>query len=298
MIRQCSGIVLTLISVLFAHTVRAETAEPLQGTTPPPTIAWRSNYRAALEEAKTGKAMVLLWFLDPRQDDENELLEQALFRQEAVAAQLARFVPVKLPLAAPSATSSDERRLLNHPAFQELLGQPGLALIDMRDEESPHFHHVVSVFPFSHEPMTAAQLIALLDLPAGSLTQRTLIWAVRTHPDSPASAAAEASPLLLGEAASHSGYQARICRQGHHQWDQRFQRINAQLPAGLVAQEVCAESWPNQHLVEAAQECVHSWRQSSGHWEAVRAGHPLFGYDMKRGPSGIWFATGIFGRRR
>jgi hypothetical protein len=30
----------------------------------------------------------------------------------------------------------------------------------------------------------------------------------------------------------------------------------------------------------------------------VRSRHPLFGYDIKRGRNGIWYATGIFGLRR
>ena len=66
----------------------------------------------------------------------------------------------------------------------------------------------------------------------------------------------------------------------------------------MLSREVCAESWPGQRLVEAAEECVHSWRQSSGHWEAVSGQHVCFGYDMKLGASGVWYATGIFGDRR
>lgn len=37
----------------------------------------------------------------------------------------------------------------------------------------------------------------------------------------------------------------------------------------MLSREVCAENWMGQLLVEAAGECVHSWRQVSGHWEAV-----------------------------
>ena len=70
------------------------------------------------------------------------------------------------------------------------------------------------------------------------------------------------------------------------------------LPGNVLAQEVVAESWPNETLVEACVECVDSWRQSPGHWSAVRSRHPLFGYDIKRGRNGIWYATGIFGLRR
>jgi hypothetical protein len=59
---------------------------------------------------------------------------------------------------------------------------------------------------------------------------------------------------------------------------------------------VCAESWPGENLVEAAIECVRCWRLSSGHWEAVRTQHTVYGYDMKRGSNDVWYATGIFGR--
>ena len=78
----------------------------------------------------------------------------------------------------------------------------------------------------------------------------------------------------------------------------RFHRINSKLSSNVLAQEVVAESWPNESLVEACVDCVHSWRQSPGHWGAVRRRHALFGYDIKRGRNGIWYATGIFGRRR
>jgi hypothetical protein len=141
-------------------------------------------------------------------------------------------------------------------------------------------------------------LRVLLELPIGSLTQRTLIYAVRLHPESPRSTDGHSHPLLFEEAEKHSSHQASIGVQGHHAWDQRFHRINARLPAGVIAQEVCAESWPGQDLFAAAVECVHSWRQSSGHWSAVSGRHAYFGCDMKRGANGIWYATGIFGRSR
>ena len=66
---------------------------------------------------------------------------------------------------------------------------------------------------------------------------------------------------------------------------------------GLTPQEVVAESWPHENLLDAAVDCVHSWRQSSGHWGAVKRNQPKFAYDMRRGSNGIWYATGIFGNR-
>jgi hypothetical protein len=156
---------------------------------------------------------------------------------------------------------------------------------------------VVSIYPFrAGRSLTQQHFASMLDLPQGSLTQRTLIFAVRVHPEGPAGANGQFSSLLAAETESHSRHQANLGVQGHHNWDYRFQRINSQL-TGLTAQEVCAESWPGQDLVDAAFECVDSWRQSPGHWSAVRSRNSLFGFDMKRGRNGIWYGTGIFARR-
>jgi hypothetical protein len=124
------------------------------------------------------------------------------------------------------------------------------------------------------------------------LTQRTLIYAVRIHPERPASALGCPDDRLLVEAESHSQYQASIRLQGHHGWNVRFSRIAAVL--GRSPREVCAESWPGQNLIESAIECVRCWRLSSGHWSAVQARNRAFGYDMKLGGNGVWYATGIF----
>ena len=175
---------------------------------------------------------------------------------------------------------------------------PGLAIVDLRDKQSEHYGDIVSIYPFrTGKPLDQAKLKILLELPTGTLTQRTLIFAVRTHKDKPQSTQGVFDPLLASETQKHSVHQASINLQGHHNWDRRFQLISAKLPDRLLAQEVCAESWPRQNLVEAAEECVHSWRQSTGHWSAVSSPHPRYGYDMKRGKNGVWYATGIFGKR-
>ena len=186
--------------------------------------------------------------------------------------------------------------VLKDAAFAEMLSRPGVAAIDFAHDEPAFAGCVVSVFP-----LTAAawygpkEMAVILDLPPGTLTQRTLIYAVRTHPEQPASALGQCDAHLLREAESHSENQARMQLQGHHSWETRFHRINAILRGGLTAKEVCAESWPGQGLVESAVECVRCWRCSSGHWAAVCGRHPVFGYDMKCGANGIWYATGIFG---
>ena len=262
---------------------------------------WQTGYREALAKATADKGLVLIWFCDPQEKDENEKFAAAVLNDPLVQKRLAGVALVKLPLDAAVAGSTEKEpsiALLKHAAFAEMLHKPGLAMIDVRDETSPHFHRVVSVYPFVRQPISRDSLLAMLDLPSGSLTQRTLIWAVRTHSERPQSAASDYNSYLASQAESHSQHQASINLQGHHSWDQRFQEINGKLGSDMLSREVCAESWPGQRLVEAAQECVHSWRQSSGHWEGVSGKHASFGYDMKLGTSGIWYATGIFGDRR
>ncbi len=264
-------------------------------------VVWHTNYREVLARAESDKTFALIWFCDPREREENDKFEAAVLSDPTVRERLRDFALVKLPHDAAIAGSKENEpgiMLLNHAAFAEMLHKPGLAMIDMRDEASPHFHHVVSIYPFVRQPISRDGLIAMLDLPGGSLTQRTLLWAVRTHREGPQDRAAEYSTLLAAQSESHSQHQASINLQGHHNWGQRFQDINSRLGSGLISREVCAESWPGQRLVEAAEECVHSWRQSSGHWEAVSGRHACFGYDMKLGSSGVWYATGIFGDQR
>jgi hypothetical protein len=205
-----------------------------------------------------------------------------------------RFVAIKLPMNSTVSSADEQKKLLDHPSFAEMRNSPGLAIIDLCEPDGPLFRQVVSVYPVSRGPISAEKLAVMLALPRGTLTQRTLIYAVRTHPESPASTTGHFSYVLNRETENHAWHQAHITLQGHHNWNTRFHAINAQLPGGLAAREVCAESWPGQNLLDAAEECVHSWRQSSGHWEAVSSRHVLFSYDMKRGANGVWYAVGIF----
>ena len=66
-----------------------------------------------------------------------------------------------------------------------------------------------------------------------------------------------------------------------------------QVGQNLEPKEVCAESWPGQSLLEAAEECVASWQQSLGRWKAVSFRQAAYAYDMKQGSIGVWCATGI-----
>jgi hypothetical protein len=172
-----------------------------------------------------------------------------------------------------------------------------LAVIDLAHQQAPYYGQVVSALPTTSGGFYQFQsnhVAAVLDLPAGTLTQRTMVFAVRTHPERPASTWGDADPVLVDEAAGHSEHQARIRNQGHHGWGSRFQRIIGRRARYGAPVEIVAESWPGENLTDACVDCVQSWRQSSGHWRNVRSPHTSYGYDIRRGSNGIWYATGIF----
>ncbi|WP_425616114.1 hypothetical protein NA78x_006053 [Anatilimnocola sp. NA78] len=293
--------------LVFGGQVQAEEALPKsaadENAAAAEPLTWLEDYRAATKQANENQQLVLIWFYDPAKAAENEKFAASVLDAGKLRQSLGPMTLAKLPIDAAIKTDGKETKLIEHAAFAELLKGSGLAMIDFRDaKQKQQYGHVVSIYPFRRGAINVSRLQVLCDLPAGTLTQRTLVFAVRTHPAAPKSAWSPASDYLAQKAQEHSHHQASINLQGHHNWESRFHTINAGLAAKVAgssfsSKEVCAESWPGQTLLDAAEECVHSWSQSSGHWSAVSAGHSFFGYDMKRGSNGVWYATGIFGGR-
>ncbi|HEY2840824.1 MAG TPA: hypothetical protein VGJ26_16825 [Pirellulales bacterium] len=263
-------------------------------------LEWHTDYAEAMSQSDRQMKMLLIHFYDPDNPQQSERVEQDLAENLEVRERLERYVLVRLPIDATIQVHGKPLMLLDHKAYGDLQKGQGVIIIDYANPKSEHYGQVISALPFKNGKYyryRGEHIPVLLDLPAGTLTQRTLVFAVRIHPEAPASTKGNKNSHLIAEAKQHSLYQADIGIQGHHHWDERFQRIGQKLPGGLMAQEVVAESWPNESLIDAAVDCVASWRQSPGHWGAVKRRQPLFGYDMRLGRNGIWYATGIFGNR-
>lgn len=281
--------------VVLAGTMQASATENAATET---ELTWHDNYADAVRQAEVLGKFLLIHFYDPNATNVTEAFEQKSLAEANVQGLLAKYVRVRVPLDTKITSGGKKVELLKHPSFAEMLGRPGIAMIDYMHAGAKYYGHVVSTFPFSEGRYYGAdRMQVVLDLPEGTLTQRTMVYAVRIHPEAPKSTEGDLHHILANEAQSHSQHQAAIRNQGHHRWDSRFYRISARLH-GSGAQEVVAESWPGENLVEACVECVNSWRQSPGHWSAVRGRHLSFGYDIKRGSNGIWYATGLFANVR
>jgi hypothetical protein len=223
-------------------------------------------------------------------------LETSIAAKDVWQDKLRDFVLCRIGVDEEIPVGGEPIRLLSHAAFAEMHDRPGIAVIDLANKGEPYYGRVVSAFPFmtsKYYQWRTAHFSAVLDLPPGAITQRSMIWAVRTHPERPASASGRHDRALAEAAKSHSQHQASIGVQGHHNWEGRFHRLRRLLGGGAPV-EVVAESWPGQTMIDSCVDCVASWRQSSGHWGAVRTPQSRFGYDIRLGRNGIWYGTGIF----
>jgi len=185
--------------------------------------------------------------------------------------------------------------LIDHPAFFHLYKQQGLAIIDLTDGSDELYGQVVSLFPFDEgKSLGRPAMQAILDLPRGTLTQRTLIFALKTHPEKPASVRGKCNKVLLQQCHKHCKLMARYEAVGHHDWGSRSAAIGQAL--GHSPSEVASMSLGSRKLLDAARECVDVWRASGVHWNMISSQQSLFGYDMVRSASGHYYATGIFVR--
>lgn len=124
-----------------------------------------------------------------------------------------------------------------------------------------------------------------------------MMEALSLRSENPRSIDGEWDEYLAERCREHSELQARLERGGHHDWDRRFREINEHFP-GTVAQEVCAQSWGGEDMRDGAASCVDAWFQSPGHRAAVMAECDRFAYDVAVSSGGVWYATGLFVRKR
>ena len=270
-----------------------EAAKPVPLIPSPAAAVQRiDDYAAAVDAARQAGALLLV-SVEPQSGDPHDLSGGHLERadvQRRFAASGTPWIFCRLGLDAGGAA------LVADPGLAAMRRGPGLFVVDHAHPE--YAGRIVSILPRTpgkYYRFQPTHIDELPGLPTGSLTQRSLILAVRIHPEGPRSTEGACDPMLCAEAAAHSAHQSSLRRQGHHGWDARSRRIAGGMGAG-GASEVCAESWPDQDLLDSCVDCVASWRQSSGHWNAVRSPQAAYGYDIRRGSNGIWYATGIFRR--
>jgi hypothetical protein len=262
-----------------------------------PNTTWHTNYEEATDSAMKEKKDLVIYF---RAQGE---LDDALGDVE-VAKKLDKFIRLKIPTDYQVAG----KRLLDYPVLSDMLGRPGLAVVSYHDKKLPTFATVISVHPLTASryrwvPAYGTEQIKItLELPpAATLSQRSMIYAVRVHPEVPQSVFSVCHPAFLEHAQNHSQRQASMQRQHHANIIAASGTLRGKVERGFAgASEVVAESWGRfvggENVLEAAFSCIDAWRHSPSHWGAVARRHTYFGYDIAKGANGTWYATGIFGQ--
>ena len=139
----------------------------------------------------------LIDFYASEETESRRQFETRTLKDRQIEARLARCVCLRLPVEATIVSGGKPVRLLSHPAFAEMLDQPGIAMIDYAHQDTAHYGMVVSTFPLPEDrAYSPFETSVILDLPPGTLTQRTLIYAVRTHPERPCQHLREVGPVL------------------------------------------------------------------------------------------------------
>ncbi|MDR2346860.1 MAG: hypothetical protein LBE18_12425 [Planctomycetaceae bacterium] len=220
--------------------------------------------------------------------------ERNVFETEEVINMMNQFVVLKIPVDKKIINDNGgEVLLIETPMFKEMVGHPGLAIIDFEDYDKPFYGELIGVLPFiNFAAPTQFHIATFLTIPSCKLTQRTLTYAVKIHPDRPQSADGNIDPTLLIEATGHAEYQAKNRILGHQNFSARSSRVRAVLGEGIS--EVCAQSGLYSGHFEAAIACVRGWRGSPAHWRCVRAKQKYYAYDMVKSSNGVWYATGLF----
>jgi hypothetical protein len=289
-----------VIAVLSNQVVTAdEPNQPTQATAPAKVsvagVDWYTDYYEAYRDAAANKRFLLINVTPTAVSSAQQSAERYISTSARVRQQMEHLVLLRVPTDATIKVEGETKRLLSFGSFGELHGGSGFVLIDLRNDGEPYYGYAVSVLPYSsgkYYHFRPDYLSTVLSIPAGTLSQRTMIWAVRIHPEAPQSTFGTFHPALADGATHQASYQANVGEQGHQNFESRFHSLSS--AAGSSVSEVCAESWPGQNLIDSCLDCVDSWRHSSGHWRGVSGRHRAFGYDIRRGRNGIWYGTGIF----
>ena|GEM_PF-608498 len=290
-------------------------------------VLWETDFEYAKKLAQQSTRNLLIYLYADYDQDIHEALanlpvvsacrefDTHTLNDVFVRSGLDCFVPLKLPIDAKIIDETGEKQsIYTLPGFEHMLGHPGLIVIDFAHRDMPYYGEVVGILPFLGQPFLgghdldhpadsvrlpdancrrAEQTEIFLTLPAGTLTQRTLTYAVRTHHDKPLSSGGVPAPIVVRLATEHAEYQAERGRLGHQNFGVRSYQAKEVLGGGSPS-EICAQSRPGLGLFEGAISCMRAWRNSGAHWTIARRHHTYYGYDMVLGRNGAWYAVGFF----
>jgi hypothetical protein len=268
----------------------------------PGTLTWHSDYLAAYFEAAQEKRYLLMLFRETIVGGD-EVASTDSFFAPSMRPMLEQFSRVDLPLNAAmpdnSGPGSNETEndlpnlLLKHRSFRHLGVRSGIAVVDLTDPESANHARVVSVLPLPDNGLFSDdELMLALNLPKGAISQRTLLFAVRsTVPDSGLSMR-QFSPTLIELAHRNSKYMASVEKIESFEQDARREQIAEEFGQQAELQELFFATESDATIHEAARQAVTRWTETSAAFDVLTTPATAMGMDMfQSSASGRWFVT-------
>ena len=144
-------------------------------------IIWETDYPHAMDLANQQRKMLLIFFQDPKN------LQSVGWKtrpgDRGHPAEAARLGLPPLAAGRNGHFGGQGSRSAEASGIAEMLGRPGMAIADFVHADPKLHGFIVSVFPLTAGMFYGpAEMKVILDLPSGTLTQRTLIYAVRIIP--------------------------------------------------------------------------------------------------------------------
>lgn len=279
--------------------IDSESGQEVVVNKPPVTeigpLTWHSDYLSAYVEASQQKRFLLMLFENSVGDDVPASKDNPLFTSE-LQPLLEQFSRVKLSVnaAMPSQKSTGQPTLLlEHRSFRHLQKQAGLAVVDLTDSESQNFARVVSVLPAGDGTrFTKRELQTLFQLPAGSVSQRTLLFTIRTQVPETGLAMRRFSDTLSEMATRNSRYMAHLEQTGSFELEQRQEKVAKEFgPQAALRELVFATDSPTT-IQDAALQAVAAWMTTSENFDTLNGSAAAMGMDLFQSPeSGRWYAT-------
>lgn len=264
------------------------------------TLSWHEDYLQGYHEAIQKHRLLLMVFRDLAETDRLERPAGGL-SDPAIRPVLDEFVRVAMPVnaIAPGATPDQlPTLLLHHRSFRHLSRQPGIVIVDLRDESSASFGRVVSALPLPRDGQYQAEVLEkLLTLPAGGIGLRTLLLTARISlPGSSLATGQVSTPL--NELATRAG---RLAAQSKEAVDsdrpRRMASIAASFGRDVQIDELHFGTEQSATIQDAARQAVEAWLNNPVDQAALLAPSDSFGADMYQTPDGRWFVAVLIVRR-
>ena len=288
---------------------KPSSVDPLPGVDDQPApeniatrLDWHEDYVAAFAEASQRKQYLLMLFRDKTETRPRQSSASSLFAP-SLQPMLEQFIRVELPVntAMPatfeSTATADQndlpQLLLNHRSFRHLGVQPGIVVVDLTDPESANYARVVSSIPLPGDGLLSTdELMLAFNLPKGTISQRTLLLAIRRNvPDSSLSMR-EFSATLVEQARRNSRMMAHSEQSVSFEQDLRREAVVREFGPRVELLELVFATENRTTVQDAALQAVNSWSASSDSFEVLTTPAKAMGMDMFQSPeTGRWYVT-------